>query len=207
MWFSVSPGPPRYLHRPSPGHFSYGTFIFPLWSWKRGHGQVYMWIATGWAHSPFLLFHRCGVFLRSEERRLPTPMYWLQRFEWHYSKEQVPLPLMSSAFELLQGARVFTKFFTFATPFIWCAFGRGMSGRWHSTPPRDTTSIWFFCLVLPMLQPFSRVSSIAFGVTWLISLSGCIWMISRLAFSPSLQLHTQPVRQGPPASVREPVVH
>ncbi len=79
-------------------------------------------------------------------------------------KNRYPLPLMSSAFELLQGAQVFTKL-DLRNAYHLVRIREGMSGRRRSTPPRDTTSIWFFRLVFPMLQPFSRASSIAFWVT------------------------------------------
>lgn len=54
-------------------------------------------------------------------------------------KNRYPLPLMSSAFELLQGARVSVSW-TSAMLIIWSGYERGMSGRQHLSLPRDTSS-------------------------------------------------------------------
>jgi len=56
-------------------------------------------------------------------------------------KNRYPLPLISSAFELLQGATIFTKL-DLRNAYHLVHIREGMSGRPPSTPPRGTTSIW-----------------------------------------------------------------
>lgn len=56
-----------------------------------------------------------------------------------------PLPLMSSAFELLWG----TKIFTYAMPTIWSEWQQKTNGRQPSTLPRVSLSIKSCHLVLP----------------------------------------------------------
>ena len=52
-------------------------------------------------------------------------------------KDRYPLPLMSSAFELLRGSTIFSKLDLLTT---WFGFVRGMNGRLRSIPQRDTMS-------------------------------------------------------------------
>lgn len=56
-------------------------------------------------------------------------------------RNRYSLPLISSAFELLQEATVFSKL-DLSNAYHLVAFRRGMNERWRSTLRRDTMTIW-----------------------------------------------------------------
>ncbi len=91
-------------------HFSpEGAPLFALRSWEGGHGEIHQWISISRVYTPFFLSGWGGVFLCGEEGWIAPSLHWLSGAEWHYGQNSHPLPLMSSAFELLQGATIFTK--------------------------------------------------------------------------------------------------
>lgn len=72
------------------------------------NGDVHLRVVSCWSHSPIILAARGQIFLKEEEEERRHP----PSFE-HCGLNQIttmyPLPLLNSAFELLQGAKIFTK--------------------------------------------------------------------------------------------------
>jgi hypothetical protein len=76
-------------------------------------------------------------------------------------KNTYPLPLMSSAFERLQGASVFTKL-DLRNAYHLVRIMGGTNGRPRLTPPEGTLNIWSCLLGYPTPQRFSRHSSMTY---------------------------------------------
>ena len=81
--------------------------VLPVQIWDRSHGEVPQRVPGCWYHPPFFIPHRCGVLLCQEEGRRPCIDY--RGVNEITIKNRYPLPLMTTAFELLQGATIFTK--------------------------------------------------------------------------------------------------
>ncbi len=78
-------------------------------SGKGGHGEIYFWFSDSRVHPPLFFSSGGRIFFCREEGWFSATLYWLPGLEQHHGKEYLSLPLMSSAFERLQGASIFTK--------------------------------------------------------------------------------------------------
>ncbi len=99
---------------------------------------------------------------------------------------------MSSAFELLQGAKVFTKL-DLRNAYHLVRIREGDEWKTAFNTPRDTMNTWSFRSGLPTPLVFQGMVNSVLGD--MINRFVFVYLDDILIFSPSLQVHTQHVRQ------------
>ncbi len=85
------------------------SIILALGARAGGSGEIPHRVPRRGDYCSVLLSCRCGVLLCEEEGWVLASLYRLSGLNGITVKNRYPLPLMSSAFEILQGAKVFTK--------------------------------------------------------------------------------------------------
>lgn len=81
----------------------------PVPARKGGHGGVHYQLTCCLDNSAIFLSFRGRIFLRRKERQVCKTLHYLSGFEHNNCLKKCPLPLLTSASELLQGMTIFSK--------------------------------------------------------------------------------------------------